>query len=202
MTNKTVTENKNNQIINIVSVNCDICHKMIEVPIRKSDKDSEIGGIFRIIAIHQCLNEQIAFLLFFDDFLVLRQKVQTHVTLTDIHESDIFSEDQRRNLRILSGFNYLRKKLKDDLAKVIYGILIGQQVVIIGEKNSVIPSIESLEIFAKHRKVSINSWTLVKSNADIIGTKLENSQLYFSSLIVDLENNIVFNGFYYFYMLG
>ncbi len=194
MTNKTVTEVKNNHIINIASVNCDICHKMIEVPIRKSDKDSEIGGIFRIVAIHQCLNEQIAFLLFFDDFLVLRQKVRTHVTLTDIHESDIFSEDQRRNLRILSGFNYLRKKLKDDLAKVIYGILINQQVVITGEKTSVIPSIESLEIFAKHRRVSIDSWTLDKSTADIIGTKPENAQFYFSSLIVDLENNIVFNG--------
>ena len=126
-----------NDIINIYSINCDSCQKNIEVPIKKSQKENSSGGIFRIVAIHQCIDEQVAYLLFFDDHLALRQKIVTPVTITGIQESDIFNEFQKTSLKRYGGFNFLRKIFNKDLAKVIYGIILGQQVVVVGNKLEV-----------------------------------------------------------------
>ena len=108
MAHQNITNNKN-QIINICSINCETCQKNIEVPIKRSDKENSSGGIFRIVAIHQCFDEQVAFLLFFDNHLALRQKVVTPVTIAGIQESDIFNELQRASLKLYGGFNFLRK---------------------------------------------------------------------------------------------
>jgi hypothetical protein len=186
--------NNSNNIVNIYSINCDTCQKNIEVPIKKSDKENNSGGIFRIVAIHQCSGEQVAFLLFFDDFLTLRQKVVTPVTITGIDESDIFNEFQRTSLKHYSGFNFLRKMFTEELAKVIYGIIIGQQVVILGNKIEVEASIYSLELFAKHRNLICDSWTEEMSHADIIGTKPELAKYYPKSIIVDLSKKEIMRG--------
>jgi len=188
-----ITNNKN-QIINIYSINCDTCQKNIEVPIKKSDKESSSGGIFRIVAIHQCFDEQVAFLLFFDDHLALRQKVIAPVTIAGIQESDIFNEFQRTSLKRYGGFNFLRKIFKEELAKVIYGLILGQQVVVIGNKNEVEASIYSLELFAAHRNFICDSWSEEKSHADIIGTKPELVKFYSNSIIVDLSNKEILRG--------
>lgn len=186
--------NNSNNIINIYSINCDTCQKNIEVPIKKSDKENTTGGIFRIVAIHQCSGEQVAFLLFFDDFLTLRQKVVTPVTIAGIDQSDIFNEFQRISLKHYGGFNFLRKMFAEDLAKVIYGIILGQQVVLLGSKNEVEASIHSLELFARHRTLNCDSWTEEISHADIIGTKPELVKYYPNSIIVDLSKKEIIRG--------
>jgi len=193
MVHQNITNNKN-VIINIYSINCDICQKTIEVPIKKSEKENSSGGIFRIVAIHQCSEEQVAYLLFFDDHLTLRQKVVTPVTLAGIQDSDIFNEFQRTSLKRYGGFNFLRKMFKKDLAKVIYGIILGQQVVVIGDKNEVEASIYSLELFAKHRNFICDSWIEEKSHADIIGTKPEFVKFYSNSIIVDISKKEILRG--------
>jgi len=186
--------NSKNHIINIYSINCDTCQKNIEVPIKKSDKESSSGGIFRIVAIHQCFDEQVAFLLFFDDNLALRQKVVTPVTIAGIQESDIFNEFQRASLKLYGGFNFLRKMFNKDLAKVIYGIILGQQVVVVGNKNEVEASIQSLKLFAGHRNFICDSWIEEKSLADIIGTKPDSVKFYPNSIIVDLSKKEILRG--------
>ncbi|NPE07391.1 MAG: hypothetical protein GNW80_03830 [Asgard group archaeon] len=188
-----ITNNKS-QIINIYSINCDTCQKNIEVPIKKSDKESSSGGIFRIVAIHQCFDEQVAYLLFFDDHLALRQKVVTPVTIAGIQESDIFNEFQKTILKQYGGFNFLRKMFNKDLAKVIYGIILGQQVVIVGNKVEVEASIFSLELFAGHRNFICDSWIEEKSLADIIGTKPDLVKFYPNSIIVDLSKKEIMRG--------
>jgi len=193
MTPQNITNSKN-QIINICSIKCDTCQKNIEVPIKKSDKENSSGGIFRIVAIHQCFDEQVAFLLFFDEYLALRQKVITPFTIAGIQESDIFNEFQRTSLKRYSGFNFLRKMFKKELAKAIYGIILGQQVVVIGNKNEVEASIYSLELFAEHRNFICDSWSEEKSQADIIGTKPELVKFYSNSIIVDLSNKEILRG--------
>jgi len=100
MVHQNITNNKN-EIINICSINCDICQKNIEVPIKKSDKENSSGGIFRIVAIHQCSEEQVAYLLFFDDHLTLRQKVVAPVTLAGIQDSDILIVTSSMNIKEL-----------------------------------------------------------------------------------------------------
>lgn len=183
-----------NDIINIYSINCGTCQKNIEVPIKKSQKESSSGGIFRIVAIHQCSDEQVAYLLFFDDNLALRQKVVTPVTIAGIQESDIFNEFQRTSLKLYGGFNFLRKMFNKDLAKVIYGIILGQQVVVVGNKNEVEASIYSLELFAGHRNFICDSWIEEKSLADIIGTKPDSVKFYPNSIIVDLSKKEILRG--------
>lgn len=193
MAHQNITNNKN-EIINIYSINCDICQKNIEVPIKKSEKENSSGGIFRIVAIHQCSEEQVAYLLFFDDHLTLRQKVVAPVTLAGIQDSDIFNEFQRISLKRYGGFNFLRKMFKKDLAKVIYGIILGQQVVVIGDKNEVEASIYSLELFAGHRNFICDSWVEEISHADIIGTKPELVKFYSNSIIVDISKKEILRG--------
>ena len=190
------TNNSNNQnnIINIYSINCDTCQRNIEVPIKKSDKDNSSGGIFRIVAVHQCKEEQLALLLFFDDSLTLRQKVVAPVTLAGIHESDVFNEFQKISLKRFGGFNFLSKIFKDDLAKVLYGIILGQQVIVIGEKNEVEASIYSLELFAQHRNLISESWTEEISHADLIGTKPDMLKFYPNSIILDLSKKEILRG--------
>ncbi len=183
-----------NDIINIYSINCDSCQKNIEVPIKKSQKENSSGGIFRIVAIHQCIEEQVAYLLFFDDHLALRQKIVTPVTITGIQESDIFNEFQKTSLKRYGGFNFLRKIFNKDLAKVIYGIILGQQVVVVGNKLEVEASIYSLELFVRHRNYSCDSWIEEKSLADIIGTKPDFAKYYPNSIIVDLSKKEIFRG--------
>ena len=186
--------NNQNNIINIYSINCDTCQKNIEVPIKKSDKENTTGGIFRIVAIHQCKDEQVAYLLFFDDFLTLRQKVVTPVTIAGIDDSDIFNEFQRTSLKRFGGFNFLRKMFNEQLAKVIYGILLGQQVVVLGNKIEVMASIHSLELFARHRNIIYEPWTEEVSHADLIGTKPERINYYPNSIIVDLSKREILGG--------
>lgn len=192
----TNNNNDKNAIINIYSINCENCHKTIEIPIKKSDKNSTTGGIFRIVAIHQCEEETLAFLLFFDENLALRQKVITPVTVTDINESDYVDDIQKEMFRLFSGFRFLYKKLKEEIAKVLFGLITGQQIVITGEQNEVEAVIESLLYFAEHRFPFVYSWTdEILPSADIIGTKSSNVDYYLNALIVDLENNVVINGF-------
>ncbi|HUT82989.1 MAG TPA: hypothetical protein VMZ29_17465 [Candidatus Bathyarchaeia archaeon] len=188
--------NNNYNIINLYSLKCDRCKKNIEIPIKKSDKERDVGGIFRIVAIHQCLNEPIAFILFFDDFLALRQKVTTSVTLASINDYDYLDDQQKENIKQISGFNYLYKKLGNNLAKVIYAIITGQRLIIIGEKNAVESSIASIEIFAKYRNYKINLWTddTIAYDIDIVGTSKEFKDVYQDSVIVDLFENTVQNG--------
>jgi len=187
--------NNNNNIINLYSLKCDRCKKNIEIPIKKSDKENDIGGIFRIVAVHQCLNEPIAFILFFDDFLALRQKVTTSVTLAGINDYDYLDDQQKENIKHISGFNYLYKKLGNNLAKALYAIITGQRLIIIGEKNAVESSIASIEIFAKYRNCKISSWTdTIASDIDIIGTSKEFKNVYQNSVVVDLFENAIQNG--------
>ncbi|MHA1213624.1 MAG: hypothetical protein ACTSSH_14350 [Candidatus Heimdallarchaeota archaeon] len=152
-------KNNNSHIISLYSLQCERCHKNIEVPIKASDKEKIAGGIFRIVAIHQCLNEPLAFILFFDGFLTLRQKVTTPVTVAGINEYDYFDDHQKENIKQISGFNYLYKKLQEDLAKVIFGIITGQRIVIIGEKFEVESTINSLKIFAYYPACRIILYT-------------------------------------------
>jgi hypothetical protein len=132
--------------------------------------------------------------LFFDVHLALRQKVVTPVTIAGIQESDIFNEFQKTSLKLYGGFNFLRKIFKKDLAKVIYGIILGQQVVVVGNKNEVEASIYSLELFAGHRNFICDSWVEEKSLADIIGTKLDLVKFYPNSIIVDLSKKEILRG--------
>ncbi|NHK30229.1 MAG: hypothetical protein FK730_02680 [Asgard group archaeon] len=192
----TVNNRNSSDIINIYSINCDICHKTIEVPIKKSEKDTAVGGIFRIVAVHQCEEETLAFLLFFDGNLALRQKVVTPVTITDINESDYVDDIQKEMFKLFGGFRFLYKKIGKEVAKILFGLITSQQVVVIGEQNEVEAVIESLFYFAEHRYPTINKWTNdILSTTDIIGTKISNSKFYPNSLIVDLEKNVVINGF-------
>jgi len=185
----------NNNIVSLYSVQCDRCKKNIEIPIKKTDKEKDIGGIFRIVAIHQCLNEPIAFILFFDDFLVLRQKVTSTVTLAGINEYDYLDDQQKENIKHISGFNYLYKKLKNDLIKVLYAIITGQRLIVIGEKTAVESSIASIAIFAKYRNCKINPWTeTYAKDVDIIGTTRKFKDSYQDSVIVNLFDNTVLNG--------
>ncbi len=173
---------------------CENCGNSIEVPIKKSEKDSAIGGIFRVVVIHQCLDEQIAFMLYFDENLALRQKVSCPVTLAELHQTNLLEKAQFLDAKQHNGFIYLHKKLGEQLAQVIFGAIIGQQIVFLGEKTEVESTCLAITAFTKHRISQVECWTTNKSNAIIIGTKPKNIELYEDSLIVNLPKNHVKNG--------
>ncbi|NHJ49970.1 MAG: hypothetical protein FK733_19415 [Asgard group archaeon] len=190
-----MTDLIDNPIINIISIDCEVCHKNLEIPIKKSDKESSQGGIFRIVAMHQCTTEPLAFLLFFDEHLTLRQKVVTPVTITEINGTSYVNEAQKRDFKLFSGYRFLYKLLGDEISKIIFGLITGQQIVITGEKNVVEAIIDSLVIFIEHKHPIIESWSLeTDSIADIVGLKEIKSNHFKNSLIVDLSLNIIKNG--------
>ncbi len=45
-----------NGISYIHHILCEKCQNSIEVPIKRSEKDSAVGGIFRVVVIHQCID--------------------------------------------------------------------------------------------------------------------------------------------------
>jgi hypothetical protein len=114
--------------------------------------------------------------------------------MAGIQESNVFNEFQKISLKQFGGFNFLRKMFKDNLAKVIYGIILGQQVVVLGNKIEVEASIYSLELFAQHRHLSCDSWTEELSHSDLIGTKPEMKNLYPDSIILDLSKKEISRG--------
>ena len=174
---------------------CEKCQNSIEVPIKQSDKDTAIGGIFRIVVIHQCIEEQIALMLYFDDNFALRQKVSCPVTLVEPNNIDLLDKNQHIDRRQHNAFIYLYKKLgTEQLAKIIFGAIIGQQIVFLGEKLEVEPTCLAMSTFTFHRKCHIDCWSFDKSSASIIGTSPNNSQIYKDSLIVNLPKNYVQNG--------
>ncbi len=183
-----------NGISYIHNIHCERCGNSIEVPIKKSEKNSAIGGIFRVVVIHQCLDEQIAFMLYFDENLALRQKVSCPVTVAELHQTNLLDKAQFHDTRQYNAFIYLHKKLGSQLAKVIYGVIIGQQIVFLGEKTEVEPTCLAISAFTKHRITRVDCWATKKSTASIVGTKPKNIGLYESSLVVNLPKNYVING--------
>ncbi|HUU78137.1 MAG TPA: hypothetical protein VMX55_07290 [candidate division Zixibacteria bacterium] len=185
---------KNNGILHIHSDNCDKCHKSIEVSIKRSDRNSAIGGIFRIVIIHQCLTEKIVIMFFFDDFFVLRQKVSIPVSNSDLKEEDYLDRASLKNTKKFAGFKFLYKRLRSDFAKAIFGVLVGQQIVIAGEEHEVKASCIAISSFTEHRISFIDDWTQDRSDADIVGTQTAFIGLYPEAVIIDLETQKVLNG--------
>ncbi|MHA1156192.1 MAG: hypothetical protein ACTSQK_08800 [Candidatus Heimdallarchaeota archaeon] len=183
-----------NGISYIHHILCEKCQNSIEVPIKRSEKDSAVGGIFRVVVIHQCIDEQIAFMLYFDENLALRQKVSTPVTVAELQQIDLLDKAQLPDMKQYNGFIYLHKKLGAQLAQVIYGAIIGQQIVFLGEKTEVEPTCLAITAFTKHRITQVECWANKKSNASILGTKPKNIDLYEDSLVVNLPKNHVING--------
>ncbi|MFW9924471.1 MAG: hypothetical protein ACFFDW_14400 [Candidatus Thorarchaeota archaeon] len=185
---------KENGIIHIHSDNCDRCHKIIEIPIKKSDKESSIGGIFRIAVVHQCEKERIVLLFYFDDFLILRQKVSVPIAQSELKEGEHLDRTKLPDFKKFAGFKFLFKKIGDDLAKAIYAAIIGQQIAIVGDQTEVEPACLAISAFTEHRVCFIDEWTNEYSNADIVGTSSELQNLYLNAVIIDLERNTVRNG--------
>ena len=186
--------NKENGILHIHSDICDKCHKIIEVPIKKSDRNSSIGGIFRIVVVHQCLDENVVIMFFFDDFFVLRQKVNIPVTNSDLKEQDYIDRSRLDNEKKFAGFKFLYKRLRSELSKAIFGTIVGQQIVITGEEHEVKASCIVLSSFTEHRVSFIDDWTQDKSEADIVGTQTAFIGLYPEAVIINLESQRVSNG--------
>ncbi|MBD3191073.1 MAG: hypothetical protein GF308_10535 [Candidatus Heimdallarchaeota archaeon] len=182
------------EIIKTYSLQCDKCSNFIEVPIRKSDINTAVGGIFRIVAIHQCNNERVALFLFFDKHLSLRQKVVSQVTVTDLQEGELLDRASLSFVKKHATVKYLYKKFNEEISQIIFGTIIGQQIVIIGEKTTVEPVVECLTLFTPHRKTFAETWTEETTDADILGTTKEMQEEYWNSLIVNLEKNRIING--------
>ncbi|MBN1327898.1 MAG: hypothetical protein JXA54_00365 [Candidatus Heimdallarchaeota archaeon] len=195
MSKESDTSSLDQEIVRTFSIQCEKCNNYIEVPIRKADINSAIGGIFRIVVIHQCNKERVAIFLFFDKHLSLRQKVVNQIAVTDISEGDLSDRDSQIPLKQFSTLNFLYKKLGVDLAKVIFGAIVGQQIIFIGDRTEVEPSIVSMTLFVPHRKVIINSWIEEISDADFIGTTKQLMTLYPESLKVNLVTKEIINGF-------
>ena len=190
-----LTEMNNNQVIRVFSFYCDICHKKIEVPILKKDKERQVGGIFRKIVIHQCEKEPLAFFLYFDEHYALRQKITREVTFEKIDAVNGFSHEELEDIKVKYGFNYFYKIFGDEFSKVIFAILIGQQVIIAGEKSVVSSLINTLKIFTEIRNCKITYWSKeIELLSDIVGTPGINRQKFPNSIIVDLKNKQIKNG--------
>ncbi|NHJ84052.1 MAG: hypothetical protein FK734_01235 [Asgard group archaeon] len=189
-----VTNSKKNGFMHLYSIKCEKCQKVIEIPIKKSDKESITGGIFRIIALHQCTDAQYALLLYFDDHMALRQKIVAPVTVAGIHDFDL-SIDEKDSFKQIGGFDYLHRKFKSLLAQIIFSMVTGQQVIFLGEKLEVSSAIDALKIFSSQRTHRIDYWAKAKSDACIIGTKKTKTDVYPGALIVDFHEKTLTNSF-------
>jgi len=183
------------EILTIFSFNCDLCHKTIEIPLTRKDKENQVGGIFQKIIIHQCVDKPKAFFIYFDEHFALRQKILREVTIAKISESNGFSLEQIEDIKVKYGFNYFYKKFSEEFSKAIYAILIGQQVIIAGDKSLVSSLIHTLRIFTQIRNCKIIEWTeKVDRFADIVGTPKIDLENFPTSVIIDLDNNRIING--------
>ncbi|MEA2070033.1 MAG: hypothetical protein U9O98_01945, partial [Asgard group archaeon] len=189
-----ITPKKDNDIIKIFTFTCDKCNKLIEVPIKKSQSSKIIGGIFRIITIHQCNGQKMAVFLFFDDNLILRQKVSSPIISSDINDTKEIAKKEEILDKQVAMIKYLYKTFGDDFAKVINAIFTGEVVIIIGEKLIKKPTCECLKLFAKNRKLEMSSNFNKKSSTDIICMENYPKENFTDSVIIDLKKKKILNG--------
>jgi hypothetical protein len=189
-------ESNKDPLVKNFQLQCDTCDGTINVPIRKSNIDSTIGGVFKMVAIHQCEGgKQKAFVLFFDRHLALRSKAISDVAVSDIEAAIPLEEQILTEGDLFSTLQLLYEEFNKKLGSLIYGVLLGQQIIIVGEQEKVEPIINTLSIFAPHRQLTIHSWTEETSSADIMGKATLAKHELFEGIIIDLEKSEVINGY-------
>jgi hypothetical protein len=173
---------------------CEKCQNVIAVPVTQEHIDSAIGGIFKIVAVHQCSNEQIVLSLFFDTYLALRQKLVSKVTVTDMENGEALDPATQSPIKNLQVMKSLYKQFRKDIAPAIFAVITGQQVVFIGSKGKVHDAVNAMTIFAPHRNLVTNKFTTKISDGDIVGTTAEMADKYWDAVVIDLEKQAVKNG--------
>ncbi len=101
-------------------------------------------------------------------------------------------EQPELNLRE-GSIPFLRKLLKKDLAKVVYGLFIGMRIVVTGDPDLINQVMDSIEIFSPHRNLKKAYWItdIEKSGFDIIGVPPQLCNLYLDSIRVNLIKKTV-----------
>jgi hypothetical protein len=189
-------DSSKDDLVRNFQIQCESCQAIIAVPIKQSDVDSTIGGVFKMVVLHQCKDDkQKAFVLFFDKHLSLRSKAISDVAVSDVQKAIPLKDQILTKEDLFSSLKSLYTQFNKEFGSIIYGLLLGQQIIILGDQSQVEPVTESLAIFAPHRQLTIRSWTEEKSSADIVGKTALSQYDNNEALIVDIEKGVITNGY-------
>ncbi len=97
-------------------------------------------------------------------------------------------EEMQKSLLLL--FNLIKK----DLDKVIYALILGDSVIVTGDKALVKLAIDTLALFTFNRAPEIIYWTKEYTIGDIVGGPPILTDVYKTGVIVDLKNSRVIRG--------
>ncbi|MHA1591110.1 MAG: hypothetical protein ACTSUP_01235 [Candidatus Heimdallarchaeaceae archaeon] len=94
------------------------------------------------------------------------------------------------------SFEIISRLVPEGLDKVLYGLIVGIPVIVVGNRNLVEPMIHSLRLLSPTRLLKVKPWSFkYEPGYDIIGTNDYDNLIPSSTLvIVNIDEGIVFGG--------
>lgn len=179
---------------------CEICGDTLSVPIRESDAKQSSGGIFRVATTHDCAGGQRVHFLFFDARFTVRQKVTTRVvsSVTGGQEgADAAASAQQDSMAMVIGADpgLLLQRFREATAQILAAAMEGNQIVFFGSNaNEVKICALGLKALLPNMDVNIIPWTEGFSDADVLGTDLNNSKAFVLAAKADVDSGMVQHG--------
>lgn len=179
---------KEEQSIITVRALCDICKEVDTFQIPTKELLPHFGGLYQISTIHHCKeNKEMVMNIVLDRNFAVRQ--------TTVSPFVADREIERWLPEKVTDIRFLVKQIKDS-DRVIQAVLSGRLVVIASNNMTFVKRlVHILELFSPTKFPQSIEWTTeIVKNKKIIGTNLKTAKEYKNAIIVNLDDNKVFNG--------
>ncbi len=179
---------KEEQSIITVRALCDICKEVDTFQIPTKELLPHFGGLYQISTIHHCKeNKEMVMNIVLDRNFAVRQ--------TTVSPFVADREIERWFPEKVTDIRFLVKQIKDS-DRVIQAVLSGRLVVIASNNMTFVKRlVHILELFSPTKFPQSIEWTTeIVKNKKIIGTNLKTAKEYKNAIIVNLDDNKVFNG--------